>query len=115
MTVDATEIVTLRVAHPLQLRILQQIIVAPAFCRPPMFLDNSACVKSNVHSLVRMRSDFENFFEIEISRKRKLKMDQEEEEYFLFFSTEINTNTHVVILIFNSPGATRLGFGRSSR
>lgn len=71
MTVDATEIVTLRVAHPLQLRILQQIIVAPAFCRPPMFLDNSACVKSNVHSLVRIRSDFENFFEIEISRGRE--------------------------------------------
>lgn len=113
MTVDAAEIVTLRVVHPFQLRIPQEIIVAPTFRRPPMFLDNSACERDetfipfllNLGSKFKFRI-FRKFFEIQISKKscsnesrRKKKKKKKRREYiffFFFFTTEINTNTHVL-------------------
>lgn len=68
VTVDAAEIVALRVAHLSQLGILQQIIVAVAHTsasrRPPMLLDNGACrpiAKRSLHfSTFREFSKFES-------------------------------------------------------
>lgn len=104
VTVDAAEIVALRVAHLSQLRILQQIIVAVAHTsasrRPPMLLDNGAC-----RPIAKRSLHFSTFREFSKFESRGGGGGEVE--------TEINANAF--ILIFDSPGATRLGLGRSSR
>lgn len=129
MTVDAAEIVTLRVVHPFQLRIPQEIIVAPTFRRPPMFLDNSACERDetfipfllNLGSKFKFRI-FRKFFEIQISKKScsnadekwiEAKEEEKEEEkriYFFFFFLLLKLiQTHTCYLNFQLAWGNEAG------